>query len=56
MSGMVEVLQSFRHQTYKMRKSNLSKSHRRAIKSLRADSSIKILPADKGNKTVVMNG
>ncbi|CAM9853960.1 unnamed protein product, partial [Heterosigma akashiwo] len=34
---------------------NLSKSHWRAIKSLRADSSIKILPAEKGNKTVVMN-
>ncbi|CAM9382875.1 unnamed protein product, partial [Heterosigma akashiwo] len=40
---------------YKVRKSNLSRSHWRAIKSLRADSSIKILPADKGNKTVVMN-
>mmetsp|Transcript_10662 Transcript_10662/g.18836 ORF Transcript_10662/g.18836 Transcript_10662/m.18836 type:complete len:305 (-) Transcript_10662:334-1248(-) len=55
MDGMVEVLQSFRQQTYKVRKSNLSRSHWRAIKSLRADSSIKILPADKGNKTVVMN-
>ncbi|CAN0064298.1 unnamed protein product [Heterosigma akashiwo] len=55
MGGMVEVLQSFRQQTYKVRKSNLSRSHWRAIKSLRADSSIKILPADKGNKTVVMN-
>ena len=27
MDGMVEVLQSFRQQTYKVRKSNLSKSH-----------------------------
>ena len=40
MDGMVEVLQSFRQQTYKVRKSNLSKSHWRAIKSLREDSSI----------------
>ena len=55
MDGMVEVLQSFRQHTYQVGKSNLSKSHWRAIKSLRADSSIKILPADKGNKTVVMN-
>jgi len=36
-------------------KSNLDKSMHRAIKDLREDNSIVILPADKGNATVVMD-
>ena len=34
--------------------SNLSREHRKALKSLKTDPSIVVLPADKGNATVVM--
>ena len=36
-------------------KPNISKAERQAIKSLQGDNSIIILPADKGNATVVMD-
>ena len=35
--------------------SNISKTERQALKSLQDDNSIIILPADKGNATVVMD-
>ena len=36
-------------------KPNISKAERQAIKSLQDDNNIIILPADKGNATVVMD-
>ena len=40
---------------YKPPKSNLTPDEWNAIKSLRADESLIIIPADKGNKTVILN-
>ena len=42
-------------QNAKKPKSSLGKEQREALKKLREDDSIVILPADKGNATVVMN-
>ena len=42
-------------QNAKKPKSNLSKEQREALRKLREDDSIVILPADKGNALVVMN-
>ena len=42
-------------QNAKKPKSNLGKEQREALRKLREDDSIVILPADKGNATVVMN-
>ena len=39
----------------KPQKPNISKTERQAIKSLQDDNNIIILPADKGNATVVMD-
>ena len=42
-------------QNAKKPRSNLSKEQREALKKLKEDESIVILPADKGNATVIMN-
>ena len=42
-------------QTSKPPKDNLSKDERRALKELQSDTSIVILPADKGRSTVILN-
>ena len=36
-------------------KGNLSKNERKALKELQSDTSIVILPADKGRSTVILN-
>ena len=36
-------------------KDNLSKDERKALKELQSDTSIVILPADKGRSTVILN-
>ena len=42
-------------QAYKPTKSNLSPAEWKALNALRKDNSIIIIPADKGNKTVVLD-
>ena len=42
-------------QNYKLPKENLSQDERRALKELRSDTSIVILPADKGRFTVILS-
>ena len=42
-------------QSYKPTRSNLSPDEWKALKSLRNDHSIMIIPADKGNKTVILD-
>ena len=36
-------------------KGNLSKNERKALKELQSDTSVVILPADKGRSTVILN-
>ena len=42
-------------QNSKSPKDNLSKDERKALKELQSDTSIVILPADKGRSTVILN-
>ena len=42
-------------QKYKPAKSNLSSEEWKALKSLQNDNTIMIIPADKGNKTVILD-
>ena len=42
-------------QNSKSPKDNLSKNERKALKELQSDTSIVILPADKGRSTVILN-
>ena len=42
-------------QNSKHAKDNLSKDERKALKELQSDTSIVILPADKGRSTVILN-
>ena len=42
-------------QNYKLPKENLSQDERRVLKELRSDTSIVILPADKGRFTVILS-
>ena len=46
---------NFTLQTSKPPKDNLSKDERKALKVLESDTSIVILPADKGQSTVILN-
>ena len=43
-------------QNSKPPKDNLSKDERKALKKLQSDTSIVILPADKGRSTIILNG
>ena len=43
------------NQTYKPAKSSISAEEWKALKSLQSDNSIMIIPADKGNKTVLLD-
>ena len=49
----IEAMKS--KQTYKPSKTNLSSEEWKALRGLQTDDSIIIIPADKGNKTIVLD-
>ena len=52
---MIHAKVSLTLQNSKPPKDNLSKDERKALKELQSDTSIVILPADKGRSTVILN-
>ena len=54
-TDMIHAKVSLTLQNSKPSKDNLSKDERRALKELQSDTSIVILPADKGRSTVILN-
>ena len=52
---LTRFLISLTLQNSKPAKDNLSKDERKALKELQSDTSIVILPADKGKSTIILN-
>ena len=54
-ADMIRAKVSLTSQNSKPPKDNISKDERKALKELQSDTSIVILPADKGRSTVILN-